>query len=80
MWLHGKGTEGQPDLTGSLEHNRAKDTGISYKLQLNMDGRRQSTTEQNYTNQKNSGGVMDLSLSGEVQGKCGVSERLFVRT
>ena len=33
-----KGTEGQPDLTGSLEHNRAKDTGISYKLRLNMHG------------------------------------------
>ena len=50
-------TEGQPELTGSLEHTKAKDTAISlgYKLQLNiatMDGRRQSSTEQNYTQTK----------------------------
>ena len=23
LWLRDKGTEGQPDLTGSLEHNKA---------------------------------------------------------
>ena len=36
-WLHDKCTEGQPALTGSLKHNKAKDTGISYRLQLNMN-------------------------------------------